>query len=83
MQDIGANSDGIHFEVALELLGKGLQPFMQAIHEENTKAAPSPLLIRYYEMRLAALDELQDGLSPKGMDAVRRIFDKQAAFQIA
>lgn len=83
MQDIGINSDGIHFEVALELLGQGRQPFMQALKEERTKAAPSQPLIRYYEMRLAALDELQDSITPKDMDAVQRIFDKQAAFQIA
>lgn len=83
MQDLGINSDGIHFEVALELLGQRLQPFIQAIQEEKTKAAPSLLLIRYYEMRVEALDELQGSLTPKDMDAVQRIFDKQAAFQIA
>lgn len=82
MLDLGINNDGITFEVALEVLGQSRQPFMQAIREEQAKAIPSQALIRYYQMRLACLDELQDSLTPQDMDAVRRIFDKHAAFRI-
>ena len=82
MLDLGINNDGIAFEVALEALGLSRQPFMQAIQEQQAKALPSQALIRYYKMRLVALDELQDSITPQDMDAVRRIFDKQAAFRI-
>jgi hypothetical protein len=56
---------------------------MMALIEERAKKVPSASLIRYYEMRLAALDELQESITPKDMDAVQRIFDKQAALEIA
>lgn len=76
------NADGIAFEVALEALGQGRQPFMQAITAERKKDKPSAVLIDYYEARIKALDNLQDSITPDDMDAVRRIFDKEAAFRI-
>ena len=82
MFDLGINSSSISYEVALEVLGQSRQPFMQAIHKEQQKLTPSQVLIQYYEMRLSALDRLQDDITPQDMDAVRRIFDKQAAFRI-
>jgi len=82
MLNLGINNDGIAFEVALESLGQSRQPFMNAINEEQAKAHPSQALIQYYKMRLAALDGLQDGITPQDMNAVRRIFDKQAPFRI-
>ena len=82
MLDLGINNDAIAFEVALETLGQCRQPFMQAIHEEQSKALPSEALIQYYKTRLLALDELQDCITPQDMDAVRRILDTQAAFRI-
>ena len=41
MLDLGINSSSISYEVALEVLGQSRQPFMQAIHEEKQKPAPS------------------------------------------
>jgi hypothetical protein len=55
---------------------------MQAIEQERKKKKPSQLLIRYYQMRLEALDELQEHLSPQDMDVVARMFDKKASFPI-
>ena len=55
MLDLGINSGSISYEVALEVLGQNRQPFMQAIHEERQKPAPSQVFIRYCESRLAAI----------------------------
>lgn len=60
--DLGINSDSIKYEVALEILGQERAPLTEAIREEKGKAAPSAALIRFYETRLRALDELQDTL---------------------
>lgn len=76
------NADGIAFEVALEALGQSRQPFMQAISAENKKEKPSTVMIEYYKARIRALDNLQESITPDDMDAVRRIFDKEAAFRI-
>ena len=35
MLNFGLNDASINYEVALELLGQSLQPFMQAIYEEK------------------------------------------------
>ena len=37
MLNFGLNDASINYEVALELLGQSLQPFMQAIYEEKQK----------------------------------------------
>lgn len=76
MLDLGINSSSISYEVALEVLGQSRQPFMQAIHEEKQKPAPSQVFIRYCESRLAALDELQEGLQPSDLATIERILTK-------
>jgi hypothetical protein len=73
---LGIDDVGINYEVALEILGQGRQPFMQAIHEERQKSAPSQAFIRYCESRLSALDELQDSLQPTDLATVGRILTK-------
>lgn len=73
--DLGVNSDAIKYEVALEILGQERQPFMAALRAEREKASPSEPMIRYYEQRLAALDELQDTLRVEDTDSVNQICD--------
>lgn len=73
MLDLGINSNSINYEVALEVLGQSRQPFMQAIHEERQKAAPSTAYLRYLEARLAAIDELQESLDPADLTTIERI----------
>ena len=83
MLDLGINSSSISYEVALEVLGQSRQPFMQAIHEEKHKAEPSQVFIRYCESRLAALDELQEGLQPSDLATIERILTKgEPAFKV-
>jgi len=76
MLDLGINSNSISYEVALEVLGQSRQPFMQAIHDEMQKSAPSQVFIRYCESRLAALDEMQDELQPTDLGTIERILTK-------
>ena len=76
MLDLGINSISIGYEVALEILGQSRQPFMQAIHEEQQKPAPSQAFIRYCENRLTALDELQDDLRADDLSTIERILSK-------
>jgi hypothetical protein len=80
MLDLGINSESISFEVALEALGQGRQPFMAAIEAEKEKAHPSEPYIKYCEMRLAALDELQDELRPTDTETIRQILDRTGIF---
>ena len=83
MLDLGINSSSISYEVALEVLGQSRQPFMQAIHEEKQKPTPSQVFIRYCESRLAALDELQEGLQPSDLATIERILTKgEPAFKV-
>lgn len=76
MIDLGINSDSIHYETALEILGQSKQPFMTAIINEKTKSAPSKEFIKFCEMRLAALSELQDELRHNDIDTIAKILDK-------
>ena len=73
--DLGINSDSIKYEVALEILGQELQPFMDAIRQEKGKAEPSQAFIRYCEMRMAALWELQDSLRTTDLDMIEKILE--------
>lgn len=73
---------GVRYEVALEVLGQGRQPIMNAIADERKKAAPSGAFIRYCEMRLDAIDELQDSLAPADAATIERILDTKAAFVV-
>lgn len=75
--DLGINSASIKYEVALEILGQERQPFMETIRLEKAKAEPSAAFIRYCEMRLSALDELQESLRTTDLDTVERILDPE------
>lgn len=74
---LGINSDSIQYEVALEILGQELQPFIRAIREEKERALPSPALIKYCEMRKAAISELQDSLRLDDRGTIERILDPE------
>jgi len=75
--NLGINSDGIQYEVALEILGQERQPLMAAIRLEKAKAEPSAAFVRYCEMRLSALDELQDSLRSTDRDTIEQILDPE------
>lgn len=76
LTDIGLNSDSIHFEVALEVLGESRQPFMEAIRVEKEKERPSQAFIAYCDARLVAIDDLQEDLEPSDLDTIEKILDK-------
>lgn len=73
---------GVRYEVALEVLGQGRQPIMSALEDERKKAAPSSAFVRYCEMRLDAIDELQDSLMPADTATIERILDTNTAFVV-
>jgi hypothetical protein len=76
MNDLGINDSSINYEVALEVLGQELQPFIQAIEDEKKKPNPSSTLIQYYEGRISAIDDLQENLRPTDTEIIDRILDK-------
>jgi len=80
MVNLGISDPGINYEVALEALGQGRQPLMVAIGEEKAKATPSAAFIKFCEMRLAAIDELQDELRPDDISTIAKILQKDAPF---
>ena len=75
--NLGINSDGIHHEVALKILGQELQPFVSIIHKEQAKALPSAALIQYCERRIAAIVELQGALQVEDRSTIERILDPE------
>ena len=76
LADLGINNDSINYEVALEVLGQRMQPFIRAIAEEKEKANPSAELIAYCKARKHALANLQDDLRVGDKDTIEAIFDK-------
>jgi len=80
MVNLGINTESIKYEVALEVLGQGRQPFMKAIREEKAKLSPDQSFIKYCEMRLAAIDEMLDELKPENTDTIERIIAKDGEF---
>ena len=74
--DLGINDANIKYEVALDALGGDLQPFLEAIRLEKEKAKPSTAAITYFEMRMRAIDELQQELRPTDLDTINQIHDK-------
>lgn len=76
MSENAATDDSVRYEVALEVLGQSRQPFMQAIREEKSKAAPSLPFVHYCEQRLKALDQLQDDLRPADLDTIERVLNR-------
>ncbi len=80
MIDLGINSDDIKYEVALEVLGQDLQPLMEAIRLQKARSKPSKAAIKYLEMRIAAIDELQQELRPADLDTINQILDPNNRF---
>lgn len=74
--NLGINNPGIAYEVALEVLGQRMQPFIMAIVEEKAKQNPSEAMISYCEARKTALSLMQDGLRPDDKATIAAILDK-------
>lgn len=74
--DLGINNNSVKYEVALEVLGQDLQPFMEAIRLEKSRENPSAAAIKYFEMRMAAIDELQQELR-QDPEIIEKILDKE------
>lgn len=81
MKDLGINSDSINYEVALEVLGQSRQPLMQDINDERAKSEPCEAYIRYCEIRLKAIAELQDELRLKDTPTIDKILNNKLAFR--
>lgn len=73
LQEPGVDSKELAFEVAIEVLGTGLQPLVRALREEREKARPCAAFIRYCEARIAAIGALQDELTPVDEDVIAHI----------
>lgn len=73
---------GIRYEVALEILGQGRQPFLNAIEEERKKASPSTAFIQYCKNRLSTITELQEALRASDTDTLDRILDINAQLKV-
>lgn len=74
--NLGINNPGVTYEVALDVLGQRMQPFIMAIVEEKAKLNPSEALIAYCEARKTALSLMQDGLQPDDKATIAAILDK-------
>ncbi|MFT3778262.1 MAG: antitoxin [Ottowia sp.] len=77
MRDLGINSGSIDYEVALEILGQSLQPFIMTIQREREKPHPSKALIAYCKARMAAIGDLQEDLRVNDRETIERILNPQ------
>jgi DNA topoisomerase VI subunit B len=68
----------VDYEVALEIIGQRLQPYIRAIEQEKNKEKPSDLLIHYCKTRIKAIDDLQDDLTPDDTEIIKQILDKDS-----
>lgn len=76
ISNLGMNDASINYEVALEVLGQSMQPFIRAMNSEKAKANPSAALIEYCEARKRALSRLQNNLRADDMTTIMSILDK-------
>lgn len=74
--NLGMNDASINYEVALEVLGQSMQPFIRAMNSEKEKPNPSAALIEYCEARKQALSRLQDHLPADDLTTIMAILDK-------
>ena len=74
--NLGINDASINYEVALELLGQSMQPFIRAIADERAKPKPSAALIAYCEARKTALSRMQDHLRLDDLATIAAILDR-------
>jgi hypothetical protein len=75
--NLGINGESIQYEVALEVLGQERQPFMEASKLEKAKPEPSAAFMRYCDLRLVALDELQENLRTTDRDTIEKILHQK------
>ncbi|MCS4532964.1 hypothetical protein [Neisseria montereyensis] len=64
-----------NFEVALEVLGDSMRPFIQEREEERQKDKPNQAYIDYLTRVIQAIDLLRDELSPDDEELIEKIFD--------
>jgi hypothetical protein len=67
----------MRYEVALELLGQLMQPYVQVSHNERQKDKPNQTVIDYCWDRIRALSLLQDNLHPFDDETIDKILDPQ------
>lgn len=67
---------GIRYEVALEILGQSLQPFVQ-VRYGKSQEKNNPKLEEYCRQMMAAISHLQDTLDSDDTDIIDLILDSQ------
>lgn len=72
--------DSIGFEVALEVLGGNLQPYIRALADERKKPCPSQPFIKYCDACMKAISDLQDELMPNDLETIKRILAREEVF---
>jgi hypothetical protein len=63
----------VDYEVALEVLGQYMQPFVQAEYDEEQKEHPNKAFLDYCRARIRALGELQDELDTDDTELIEKI----------
>lgn len=76
LANLGLNDASINYEVALEVLGQSMQPFIRAIADERAKPDPSAALVAYCEARKTALSRMQRALRPDDLATITAILDR-------
>ncbi len=66
---------GIKYEVALEVLGNSIQPFIRAREEESAKEKPNEAFIQYCSDRIKAIRVLRHNLRVTDEEIISRILD--------
>ena len=77
MVDLGINSAGVSYEVALEVLGQKRQPIMHAMYGERAKPNPSAAYVGFCKNLLSAIDNLQMNLQPADAELINTIMNSK------
>lgn len=68
---------GIRYEVALEVLGDSMRPYVNARAQEEAKDKPNEDFIEYCTAIIQAIDMLRDTLDPDDKELMARIFNPE------
>lgn len=68
------------YEVAIEILGQGKAPLVNALDKEYDKSEPNETYIRFLENKKAAIDQLMSELDSKDEYLIKMILDLEARY---
>ena len=67
------NRTGVHYEVAIDILGAIIAHYSEAIGIERSKEAPDEFVIEQAQQAKADLHDVRDNLDPNSEDDIQQV----------